>query len=426
MSRTSRSMVMHSLSLTLLFTISLLSQGSTSVFANELPTATPKQVGMSAQKLVKVNEVMNDLVKRKRVSGVVVLVVRDGKVCFFEAAGKRDLESDKPMQKDTIFRIYSMTKAITTAAAMQLYDRGKLKPSDPVSRFIPEMKGAKVHVDGKLVDAKREVTVADLMRHTSGYTYGSGPGVVGTAYRANPPMRAKDLEEMGKRLKGIPLVYQPGEAWQYSMSIDILGLVVERASGQKLDVYLKENFFDPLNMKDTSFSVPKQKVDRFAASYSPDGKGGLKLIDAPKTSRYAKRVTFFSGGGGLCSTARDYAHFLAMIQNEGELFGQRILKKATVKMMTKNQLSKQSFPIGFGRQVRDGIGFGFGFAVTVNASKFDKHRPIGEFGWGGAASTHFWASPTHNLFVVTLEQRKPYTFETENLVKPLVYDAVQN
>ena len=392
------------------------------VFARavELPIVKPSDAGMSAQKLGQVNEIMTGLIDKKKIAGGVVIVVRDGKVCFFNAYGQRHREANLPMEKNTIFRIYSMSKAITTAAAMQLYEKGKLKPEDPISKFIPEVKAAKVYDGKQLVAANREVTIADLMRHTSGYTYGKGgAGPIGKAYRNAPPLASTNLEEMAKRLKGIPLAYQPGDKWIYSMSIDILGLVIERASGQKLDAYLLEHIFQPLDMKDTFFQVPQAKVNRFAANYGARG----KLIDLPSTSKYVKKVTFFSGGGGLCSTARDYAHFLTMLQNNGELFGKRILKTSTVKLMGTNQLSQKAFPIGFGSQKRDGVGFGYGFAVTVSKSKFDKHRPIGELGWGGAASTHYWMSPKHKLFVVTLEQRMPYTFETETLVKPVVYGA---
>lgn len=407
--------------LLLLFAALLVGQ-PTRLHANELPMAKPGQVGMSGAKLKAVDVAMAKLIEDGKIAGGVVIVAHNGKVCLFNAYGQRDTKPNVPMQKDTIFRIFSMTKAIATAAAMTLVDEGKMNVNDPVAKFIPELKNVMVHDGTKLVKPKRPITIADLMRHTAGYSYGSGNKAVREAYQKHSPRGAVDLEAMAERLSHIPLAYQPGDEWIYSISIDVLGLVIERASGQKLDKFLEQRIFVPLDMKDTGFHCPKEKHDRFAALFNlKDGK--LQRSDNPQ---FSEPVTLFSAGGGLVSTARDYMHFLMMIRNGGTLFGKRILKAETVKLMTANQLPERAFPIGFGKQVRDGVGFGFGFAVCVNKSKFDAARPVGEFGWGGAASTHYWGSPKDDLIVVTLEQRRPYSFDTEFTLKPLIYDAIKN
>lgn len=394
---------------------------STAVFAGELPIVKPESVGMSSSRLKAVDGVMNKQVADKKIAGGIVMISRNGKIAMFNTYGRMDIEADKPMQKDTIFRIYSMTKSITTAAAMILYDEGKLKPEDPASKFVPEMKGVKVL--GKDGDRKpsREMTVADLMRHTAGVLYGWGGGPVDKKYQAIKPLESKNLDEFGKKLGQLPLQYEPGKDWIYSVSIDVLGLVVQRASGKRFDTFLDERIFKPLDMKDTGFHVPKSKHDRFAANYSHK----LKVVDAPATSKYAKPTTFHSGGGGLVSTTRDYMRFLVMILNDGELHGTRILKKKTVAMMKTNQLPKEAFPIYFGTAVRHGTGFSYGFSVRVSNSQWDPAARIGEYGWGGAASTHYWTSPRDNLIVVTLEQRMPYTFETEWAIKKIIYDAIE-
>lgn len=407
------------------FTLLAIAALSTATFGDELPTASPDDVGMSAVKLKAVDTAMEEMIKAKRIAGGIVIVARNGKVCLFNAYGQRDIEAKLPMQKDTIVRIYSMTKAIATAAAMTLVDEGKLSVDDPVSKYVPELKDVRVYDGKELVKPKRAMTVADLMRHTAGYTYGDGNDAIKAAYRKHSPLGAKNLDDMAKRLANVPLAFQPGDEWIYGISIDVLGLVIERASGEKLDKFLKKRIYKPLRMKDTGFYCPKKKHDRFAALYKLD-KGNLERFDQPGSGRsFDEPRTLLSAGGGLVSTARDYMHFLIMIRNGGELFGRRILKAETVKQMTNNQLSDKAFPIGFDSQVRDGVGFGFGFAVCVNKSKFDAARPVGEFGWGGAASTHFWVSPKDDLIVVTLEQRMPYSFDTEFKLKPLIYGAIE-
>lgn len=397
---------------------------------HELPRAQAKDVGLDAKKLKEIDEVVNRLIEEQKIAGAVTVVVRKGKVVQAEAYGYADLETKKKMQMDTIFRIYSMTKPIVSVATMMLVEEGKVKLDDPVSKYIPEFKGVRVYDSGQVINMKtvpadREPTIADLLRHTSGLTYGfMGNTPVDRMYRRANVLGEDRLEDLGKKLGNIPLQYQPGTKWLYSVSVDVLGRVVEVGSGKKLDVFLKERIFKPLLMVDTGYSVPADKVDRFATNYGPKLAGnGLRVVDDVKTSKYLKRPVFFSGGGGLVSTIGDYVRFCQMLMNGGTLDGARILKAKTVKMMTKNQLPKPAYPIGFGNSKRKGVGFGFGFSVRVEADGEDNR--IGEYGWGGAASTHFWVSPADDLFVVTMSQHMPYTDRMERLIKPIVYDALK-
>jgi len=391
--------------------------------AEEIPVVPPGKAGLSEAKLAAVDKFMEQQVADQKIAGGIVIVSHQGKIGFFHAYGQMDLQAKKPMEKDTIVRLFSMTKAITTAAALTLYDAGKFKLDDPVSKYIPGFAKLKVATPDGLRDPSREMTVRDLMLHTSGLTYGDGPDALKEAYKRLKPMESTDLKEMAEKLSQAPLAHDPGADWTYSVSIDVLGRVIEIISEQSLDQFLQKTMFEPLKMTDTAFSVPSDKLSRFAANYGRTPKG-LKLVDDPATSKFSKKVTLFSGGGGLVGTARDYMRFLTMIQNGGELDGQRILRPETVKLMTSNQLPEKAFPIHFGTQKRLGTGFGLGFSVRTENTTWDPSGHVGEYGWGGAASTHYWASPADKLIVITLEQIMPYQWDTEFGVKKLIYDAV--
>ena len=399
----------------------------------ELPTAAPEEVGLSAEKLQGVPEAMQKLVDEKRIVGGITVVARRGRVVQFETCGMMDIKAKKAMKPDTIFRIYSMSKPITSVAAMMLYEEGKLKLDEPVSKYIPEFKGLKVVADPDAeeitqVPVKREISVRDLLRHTSGLTYGIfGNTAVDKLYRKSIELSGdgSTLKDMVKKLAGIPLLYQPGTKWHYSVSTDVLGRVVEVVSGQSLDIFFAEHIFEPLGMKDTAFYVPKEKIARLATNYGPNFQGGLMPIDKPETTRYAKMPTFLSGGGGLVSTASDYMRFCLMLLNKGRFADKRLLKAQTVELMTRNQLSEEAMAVGMGGG-RTGVGFGLGFSVRVEASNNAPASRVGEYGWGGIASTHFWISPKDEIAVVVLTQYIPYSNRAERAVKPIVYEAISD
>lgn len=391
--------------------------------AREIPQVTPARAGLSETKLAEVDRFMEHAVADQKIAGGVVIISHDGKIGFFHTYGVMDREVKKPMSPDTIFRIYSMSKAITTAAALSLYDAGKLGLDDPVSKYIPSFANLKVATTNGLRAPARAVTILDLMLHTSGLTYGAGPDALKEAYSHLKPMESTNLAEMVEKLSQVPLAFDPGTDWTYGVGIDVLGRVIEIVSGESLDVFLDKTIFQPLEMTDTAFNVPQGKIGRFAANYSRTN--GLTVIDAPSESKYAKQVTFFSGGGGLVSTARDYMRFLAMIERGGTLDGHRILRARTVDLMTSNQLPEKAFPIYFGKEKRLGTGFGLGFSVRTEITSWDPAGHIGEYGWGGAASTHYWISPADKLIVVTFEQIMPYEAETEFGTKKIIYDAIQ-
>ena len=408
--------------LSLLFVFSTFVHGGGLV---DLPFIKPEKVGMDAKKLELVGQKMEELIKEDRLAGGIVVIARKGKVAHFGTYGKRDLENNLPVEKDTIFRIYSMTKAITSVAALMLNEEGKLSLDDPLSKYFPFLQAMKVLDKDKLVEVKSEATVADLLRHTSGLTYAwsSNKKIRQALKDAGVLDRDKELVPMVNGMDKVPLLFQPGSDWVYGCSTDVLGAVVEVASGIALDRFFRERIFKPLQMVDTEFYVPANKADRFAANYNyKDGK--LTLKDDPKTSRYLENPAFKSGGGGLCSTASDYMRFLLMIENGGKFDGKRYLKKKSVKLMTTNQIPKGGGWVTFGDEVREGVGFGHGFSVRVKMSDWDPDGRVGEYGWGGAASTHYWISPKDELVVLTLEQVMPYTFNTEWALKGLIYDAL--
>jgi len=381
------------------------------------PVVSPAEVGMSARKLGQVRTTVQELIDNDRIAGATVLVARRGKIVLFESLGMMNRRLGKPMRPDTIFRIYSMTKPITSVAVMMLYEEGKVDLDAPVARYIPAFEGLRVY-DGSGTGATppRPMTVRDLLRHTSGLTYGVfGDTPVDRLYRkANILDRDSTLEEMVEKLADIPLLYPPGTRWHYSVSTDVLGYLVEVVSGQPLDHFFARRIFRPLWMKDTAFHVARGKLGRFAACYGPGAAGTLRVVDEPTTSEYRTKPALLSGGGGLVSTAMDYYRFAQMLLNKGELGGRRLLRPETVEMMTRNQLPE-------GVQRGPGEGFGLGFSVRTVAEGLS---PKGEFGWGGMASTHFWISPRDELVVVALSQHIPYSNQLEKAVKPIIYGAI--
>lgn len=401
------------------------------LYSQELVEAKPEDVGMSAQKLSQIDEAIGKFIENQQVAGAVVAVARRGKIVHFEAYGQRDIEGEKPMQKDTIFRIYSMTKPITTVAAMMLWEESKFDLDDPVAKYLPQLQSQMVHVDGdgddvRLVKPERPVSIRDLMRHTSGLTYGfTGDSYLSQLYREKNLLdRESTLADMIDKLAEVPLKQQPGTQFEYGISVDVLGRLVEVVSKQPLDEFFQQRIFTPLDMHDTGFAVPEGKLPRFATNYGPNRNGkGLRVVDAVVSSRYCRQPKLLSGGGGLVSTARDYMRFCQMLAVGGEFAGQRLLREETVQLMTRNHVPASALPIGVGDK-RPGVGFGLGFAVRMKESKFDPASVVGEYRWGGAASTHFWLSPKHEIAVVVLQQHMPFTNRLERAVKPIVYRAI--
>jgi CubicO group peptidase (beta-lactamase class C family) len=398
--------------------------------AEELPRGAPAEAGMSAAKLEKVKATVQSMVDKEQTAGAIILVARHGKVVLLESFGKMDVAAGKRMRDDTIFRIYSMTKPITTVAAMLLWEENRFQLDDPIAKYLPELKGLRV-LAGKgddTVAAKREMTIRDLMRHTSGLIYDGmpPPTPLDKLYGEKKVMDHNGtLADMVEKLGKLPLAYQPGTRFNYSISTDVLGRLVEVISGKPLDEFFQERIFGPLDMKDTGFFVPDDKAARFAANYGPSKDHGLQVIDAPATSSYRKRPKFFSGGGGLVSTARDYLRFSQMMLNGGQLQGTRLLRPETVRQMTTNQLPAEALPMKLAGIPVPSTGFGLGFSVRLPRDpKAPTERHAGEFGWSGAASTHFWICPKPDVVVVAMQQFMPFSMRLELAIKPLIYEAV--
>jgi len=389
---------------------------------------TAESVGMSSERLERIKPVMQSYIDDNELVGAVTMVARHGKVIEFEKFGLLNQETSQPIEKDSIFRIYSMSKPITTVAAMQLYEQGKFQLTDPVEKYLPEFKNILVLTeDGKLEKQKRPFTIQMLMSHTAGLTYGVfGNTPVDQQYRKANILGNKDLAEMVTELGKIPLQYQPGTRWHYSVSVDVLGRLVEVLSGQSFDVYLQENIFKPLAMNDTFFEVPANKVSRFGTNhrYNPETKR-LEISDYPATSQFANDVTFFSGGGGLLSTAEDYMKFCQMLLNGGEFNGARILSRKTIDYMTQNHLNGIfADRSGESGENRPGAGFGLGFGVVVDPPKTGVVSSEGEYNWGGAAGTIFWIDPVEDLIAIVMIQHMNVQIPLRNNFKALVYGAV--
>jgi CubicO group peptidase (beta-lactamase class C family) len=331
-----------------------------------------------------------------------------------------DRDVKTPMRRDAIFRFKSMTKAITTAAALRLVEAGKLQLDDPVARYITSFGRVQVVTPQGLRAPARPMTVRDLMRHTSGLTYGNwGPEAHRKAYALANPGQATSLEQFCEKLSQIPLAFDPGTTWAYSVSTDVLGRVIEVVSGQTLDVHLRKSIFEPLQMTETGFSVPPHKLPRVVPVYQRTPKG-LQKTEHPS-------LPFLSGGGGLMGTGADYMRFLLTIQNGGSYKGRRILSPQTVALMTTDQLPANAYPISFlgpGGTVMQGTSFGLGFYVRKEITpSWDPDAHEGEYGWAGSANTFYWVSPEDKLIVITLQQSIP--FEWDFAPKKLIYDSLR-
>jgi CubicO group peptidase (beta-lactamase class C family) len=388
-----------------------------------LPLAAPEDIGLSSGRLARLGTVIAGEIERGRVPGAVALVARRGRVGYFESFGQRDAAAGAPMAKDTIFRIYSMTKPITSVAAMMLWEDGRFLLSDPIAKYLPDLAGLDVAVerDGVLerVPVLRAVTIQDLLRHTSGLTYefrGSGP--VHRMYRsAKVDSRAQSNAEQVATLGRLPLLHQPGTRWEYGRSTDVIGRLVEVLSGQTLGEFFERHILAPLGMVDTAFHVPVRHHSRLAEAFGRDPDSGvavqlLEVRDPPG---------FESGGGGLVSTAADYARFLQMLLNGGTFEGRRLLGRKTIEFMTADHLG----PItGAPDLLIPGHGFGLGFAVRLQAGIAHVPGSIGQYFWAGLAGTTFWVDPAEQLFALLLIQAPGLRDYYRTLFRDLVYSAL--
>ena len=382
--------------------------------------AAPEAAGLSAARLARVTSAMRADLDGGRIPGALALIARKGKLSYLETVGWADREQNKPMRPDTIFRIYSMTKPIVSAGLMMLYEEGKFSLKDPVSRYIPQLAKLQVMEEGVLVPAKREMTIQDLLRHTAGLTYGAfSEGPVDELYKKIQPLAAANLDGFIDRLAQLPLRQQPGSMWHYSVAVDVQGKLIEVLSGMKLDRFLAERIFRPLSMGDTGFTVPPAKQARFAQMYVP-GKQGLEPAPARSSANYLKEdLDFFSGGGGLVSTAADYLAFCQMMLNGGELNGTRLLSRKTVELMTVDHLG------GIGGRNGTGYGFGLGFAVHTDPAGSGLNGSTGEYNWSGLAGTRFWIDPKEQLIAIYMIQvLPPRNPDPGVLFKQLVYQSI--
>lgn len=397
---------------------------------------TPEDLGLSAPRLVKIDLMTQKYIDEGKLPGTITVVARRGKIAHFECQGRMDIEADKMVAQDTIFRIYSMSKPVTSVALMMLYEDGHFQLDDPISRFVPSFENMEVYISGnrdeyKTQPADRQITIRDLLTHTAGFTYGfMRTSVVDTLYRDKAVEESETLAEMVNKLSELPLLFSPGSRWSYSVATDVCGYLVELISGERFDQFLQEQIFEPLGMLDTGFSVPESKVHRFAANYERTADDGLQLTDSPETSHYIQDVTYFSGGGGLVSTARDYLRFAQMLLNKGELEGERILGRKTVELMTANHLPNNGDLTSMGQPVfsetpYDGIGFGLGFSVMLDPATAHILGTPGEFAWGGAASTYFWVDPGEELIAILLTQLMPSSsYPIRREFRVLVYQSI--
>ncbi len=408
-------------------------------FAQALPTAAPGSVGIAPERLARITTTMKGLVEQGRLPGTVTLVARNGKVVYHEAAGRRDIEGNVPMTTDTLFRIASMSKAVTSVAVMMLVEEGRLHLDDPVSKFIPAFSRTTVVVPppagtsasamasaAGTAPAARPITIRHLLTHTSGISYGGGnpfesdykaAGVLGWYFADKDEPIAASIDRLAK----LPMEAQPGERYVYGFNTDILGVVVENVSGQSLAEYFKARIFDPLKMASTSFYVDPAQADRLATVYAMRKAGGA-LERAPQPGmgqgHYVQGPRMsYSGGAGLVSTASDYARFLQMLLNGGTLDGVRLLSPKTVELMTSNHVGSL--------YANGNLGFGLGFEITEHVGRSGRPGSVGEYGWGGAYHTKYWGDPVETLGVVFMTQLLPASGSTAHAtLRQLIYASI--
>jgi CubicO group peptidase (beta-lactamase class C family) len=383
--------------------------------------------GFSGERLSRIDLKMQQYVDEGKIAGSINLVARRGHVVYLGKFGYQDVESKTPLALDTIFRLYSMTKPITSLAFMMLYEQGEFQLSDPLSKFILEFANPRVIApNGRLVPAKREITLRHLLTHTAGFAYGDDEElVIDMLYRAaGLDNYDRNLEEYVTILAGLPLMYHPGDKYYYSMATDVLGRVIEIVSGMALDAYLDQFIFKPLGLVDTAFWVPEEKHKRFATLYGMKGEDMFAVLDKPD-GEYGEPVKFLSGGHGLVSTTLEYFKIAQLFANGGEVDDVRLLGPKTVDLMRKNHLGSELLPIEMGGTPWPGYGFGLGFSIIIDPSHAEPQGSLGNFGWGGYANTHFWIDPVEEIIGLLMMQYLPSgTYPVTNDFHTLVYQAL--
>jgi len=406
-----------------------------------LQLVAPEAVGMNSGQLAQVGEhLRRRYVQPGKIPGFIALVARRGQVCYLDTAGQRDLERHALMTPDTILRIYSMTKPITSVALMTLLERGLFSLDDPVHRFIPAWKGLRVRTGGGLpafetAPCRRPMTIRDLLTHTSGLTYDfMEMSAVDAAYRelgVGTPRPGYTLQDMIEQLATLPLEFSPGERWHYSVATDVLGYLIEVISGETLPDFLQARLFEPLGMVDTAFEISPDKVGRFASCYQRNAHKQLERCDDGQASQFARR-SFWSGGGGLVSTVYDYYRFCRMLQDGGTLDGERIIGSRTLEFMAHNHLpggvDMARFATGsFSETIYQGVGFGLGLACKVDPVYNGYPASAGTYFWGGLASTLFWVDPVEDLVVIFMTQLIPSsTFNFRGQLENIIYAALED
>jgi CubicO group peptidase (beta-lactamase class C family) len=398
----------------------------TNSVATEIPRAEPADVGLSEERLHRITRAIEEDVEKGYLAGAIGVVARRGKIAYWKTVGMADREASKRMRDDTIFRIYSMTKPIVGVALMTLYEEGKFALNDPVKKHLPELGGLNVLEGNKEVPADREMTVQDLMRHTSGMTYGLfGDSRVDEMYMdANLLGGNQSIEHFVRKLSKLPLKHQPGSAWEYSVSVDVQGRLIEVLSGMDLDEFMSERVFKPLDMRDTSFRMTAESKGRFVRIYrQTEDKKGIEPAPASRSERYFDTDTrWYSGGGGLVSTTRDYLRFCQMMLNGGVLDGKRVLSRKTVDLMTIDHIADVPRASSISRP---GYGFGLDFAVHLDPAKSGLNGSVGEYNWGGLAGTIFWIDPAEEMIGLYMIQALPPRFEdSRTQFKRLAYQAI--
>ena len=395
--------------------------------SRDLAVAPPESVGVSAERVRRIDAVMKKMVDEGQLAGVATLLNRHGKIVNFSAYGKKDIRNQAPLERDSIFRIYSMTKPVTGVAMMMLYEEGKWRLDDPVSRFIPDFRNLKVHAgenpDGtpKLEDARRSMTMRELMTHTAGFGYViSATNPVDRMYRQTGVLNpGKPLQNMIDGLAKMPLLAQPGTRWYYSIAVDVQGYLIEKFSGMSFGDFAQQRIFGPLGMKDTAFYVPAEKLSRLALVHVQDGAG--KLLP-PEDTRGDPTVVPLgpSGGGGLFSTASDYARFCEMLLEGGQFNGARLLAPRTVEMMRTNHVMPEPL-----KTMRAGTGWGLDFSVVMDAAEAGEPVSNGTYSWYGIAGTWFWIDPVKDLaFVGMIQHTGPAAADVRSVSRNLVYQAL--